>query len=218
MARQNGLSGFSVFAAVCPSRGCGGGEGEGEARWPGAVRAWRQCQHCELHLSLGDFALAHCKNVSLFSFPLFVSEFSLNCQFSCWIWRELIQSLYRAECLYRARLAAARLPGPGARPENSLDSSAVRKGGFLWSWAADTRWCSSTRASARTGRGGSSWGRRGRAAPCCGGWPAAPRRRGRGAAAAPRSWGSPTSRRRMTTRPTWWCSGAGTLVMSITRT
>ena len=29
MARQNGLSGFSVFAAVCPSRGCGGGEGEG---------------------------------------------------------------------------------------------------------------------------------------------------------------------------------------------
>ena len=69
----------------------------------------------------------------MFLYPIcssLASEFFLNCQFSCWIWRELIQSLYQPGCLYRTSLGG-RIPQilslqekvdfSKARPESLVD-------------------------------------------------------------------------------------------------
>ena len=98
MARQNRLSRDFSFCAVLSRAdppglaGVRTSAGDDNAR---NVTTWTTSFLSQILLTIKMFLYFH--SLFLFEIPP-----RWNCQFSCWIWRELIQSLYQAECLYRS--------------------------------------------------------------------------------------------------------------------
>ena len=97
MARQNGLSRDFSFCAVLS---------RSDPRLAASGRAPVQRNNARnVTMRTTSFLRPILFTLKMFLYfhSLFLLEISRwNCQFSCWIWRELIQSLYQAECLYRS--------------------------------------------------------------------------------------------------------------------